>query len=63
MRPGELAKGIGVSVKTLHRWDETGKLPAKRTPSGHRYYLESDLAIALGQEKIKPSRKKLNQRY
>ena len=57
MRPGEFAKRIGVSVKTLHRWDETGKLPAKRTPSGHRYYLESDLAIALGQEKIKPSRK------
>ena len=57
MRPGEFAKRIGVSVKTLHRWDETGKLPAKRTPSGHRYYLESDLAIALGQEKTKPSRK------
>ncbi len=36
MRPGEFAKRVGVSVKTLHRWDETGKLPAKRTPSGHR---------------------------
>lgn len=57
MRPGEFAKRMGVSVKTLHRWDETGKLPAKRTPSGHRYYLESDLAIALGKETTKPSRK------
>lgn len=57
MRPGEFAKRVGVSVKTLHRWDETGKLPAKRTPSGHRYYLESDLAIALGQEISKPKRK------
>lgn len=57
MRPGEFAKRVGVSVKTLHRWDETGKLPAKRTPSGHRYYLESDLAIALGKEVSKPSRK------
>ena len=57
MRPGEFAKKVGVSVKTLHRWDETGKLPAKRTPSGHRYYLESDLAIALGKETTKPSRK------
>ena len=57
MRPGEFAKRIGVSVKTLHRWDETGKLPAKRTPSGHRYYLESDLALALGQEISSPQRK------
>ncbi len=57
MRPGEFAKRIGVSVKTLHRWDETGKLPAKRTPSGHRYYLESDLAVALGKEISKPNRK------
>ncbi len=57
MRPGEFAKRVGVSVKTLHRWDETGKLPAKRTPSGHRYYLESDLAIALGKEISKPKRK------
>ena len=56
MRPGEFAKKVGVSVKTLHRWDETGKLPAKRTPSGHRYYLESDLAIALGKETCIPSR-------
>jgi DNA-binding transcriptional MerR regulator len=31
MRPGEFAKRVGVSLKTLHRWDETGKLPAKRT--------------------------------
>ncbi len=57
MRPGELAKRIGVSVKTLHRWDETGKLPAKRTPSGHRYYTEADLAIALGNKKPEPKRK------
>ena len=28
-----------------------------RTPSGHRYYTESDLAIALGNEKLKPKRK------
>ena len=57
MRPGEFAKRVGVSVKTLHRWDETGKLPAKRTPSGHRYYIEADLAIALGNNKPEPKRK------
>lgn len=57
MRPGEFAKKVGVSVKTLHRWDQTGKLSAKRTPSGHRYYLESDLAIALGTYSTKSSKK------
>ena len=26
MRPGEFAKRVRISVKILHRWDETGKL-------------------------------------
>ncbi|WP_242031205.1 zinc ribbon domain-containing protein, partial [Anabaena sp. FACHB-1237] len=37
-KPHEFAKKIGVSVKTLQRWDVEGKLPAKRTLSGHRFY-------------------------
>ena len=44
------AKHIGVSVKTLQRWDREGKLPAKRTVSGRRYYSEEDLAVALNLE-------------
>ena len=32
MRPHKFAKKLGISVKTLHRWDESGKLKAKRTP-------------------------------
>ncbi|MDB9382614.1 MerR family DNA-binding transcriptional regulator, partial [Nodularia spumigena CS-584] len=32
-KPHEFAEKIGVSVKTLQRWDNSGKLPAKRTPS------------------------------
>ncbi|MDJ0620602.1 MAG: MerR family DNA-binding transcriptional regulator [Calothrix sp. MO_192.B10] len=32
-KPHEFAKLIGVSVKTLQRWDNQGKLPAKRTAS------------------------------
>lgn len=42
-RPHEFAKKIGVSVKTLRRWDKNGKLIAKRTPSNHRYYDDVDL--------------------
>ena len=52
MRPHEFAKELNISVETLRRWDRTGRLPAKRTPSNHRYYTEEDLAIAKG---LKPS--------
>ena len=43
----QFAKQVGVSVKTLQRWDREGRLKAKRTLSGRRYYNEADLATAL----------------
>ena len=43
----QFAKQVGVSVKTLQRWDREGRLIAKRTVTGRRYYDEADLAIAL----------------
>ena len=39
----EAAKKIGVSVKTLQRWDRDGKLVANRTPSNRRCYTDSQL--------------------
>ena len=51
-KPSVFAALIGVSVRTLHRWDNNGKLVAKRTPSNHRYYTEVDLNNYLnGEEK------------
>ena len=39
MKVGELARRAGLSVRTLHHYDEIGLLrPAERTPSGHRLY-------------------------
>ena len=35
---GEFADLLGVSTKTLQRWDKSGKLVAKRTQANHRYY-------------------------
>ena len=49
-RINEFAKRIGKSARTLRRWDETGKLKAKRHPSGHRFYDESDIRKILGIE-------------
>lgn len=37
-KPQEFAEMIGVSVKTLQRWDNEGKLKAYRTPTDRRYY-------------------------
>jgi DNA-binding transcriptional MerR regulator len=41
---GELAKQTGVSVRTLHWYDEIGLLsPSHRTETGHRLYTAGDL--------------------
>lgn len=41
---GELAKRTGLSVRTLHYYDEIGLLPpSHRTASGHRVYSVSDV--------------------
>lgn len=37
-KPNEFAEMIGVSVKTLQRWDNDGKLKAFRSPTDRRYY-------------------------
>lgn len=37
-KPNEFAEMIGVSVKTLQRWDKDNKLKAFRNPSNRRYY-------------------------
>ena len=42
---GELAKSTGLSVRTLHYYDEIGLLlPSQHTGSGHRLYTEADVA-------------------
>lgn len=43
---GQAAQILGVSIDTLRRWDESGKLIAIRKEGGtHRYYREKDLEI------------------
>jgi len=40
IKPNEMAKRLGMSVKTLQRWDLDGTLVAHRTPKNRRYYTE-----------------------
>lgn len=43
---GQAAEYLGVSLNTLRRWDESGKLVAIKKEGGtHRYYRERDLEI------------------
>src|SRR4051794_36128296 len=41
---GALAEVSGVTVRTLHHWDDIGLLrPAERSRSGHRHYAPADV--------------------
>ena len=39
----QAAEFLGISKKTLYRYDEQGILKPLRVPSGHRRYRKSDL--------------------
>lgn len=39
-KPKEMAERLGVTVRTLQKWDNAGKLKAYRTPTNRRYYTE-----------------------
>lgn len=45
---GEAAELLGVSIMTLRRWDESGRLLSVRDkPGGHRYYRKEDIDVFL----------------
>ena len=45
LKVGELAKRTGLTIRTLHHYDEIGLLtPSERTESGHRLYTADDVA-------------------
>lgn len=44
VRIGDLAKGTGLSIRTLHYYDEIGLLsPSHRNQAGHRFYGDQDI--------------------
>lgn len=48
IRLNEMAKRLGVSTKTLQRWDKDGILVAKRNPNNRRYYTENQYLEYIG---------------
>lgn len=53
---GEAAKILGVSQKTLRRWEKKGKILSVRTPGGTRYYKREDIEKLLNNYSISPSK-------
>lgn len=48
LKVGELARRTGVTVRTLHYYEQAGLLkPSHRTPAGHRLYTSRDIARLL----------------
>lgn len=41
LKPRDMSQKIGVSVRTLQKWDKAGILKAYRTPTNRRYYTEA----------------------
>ena len=50
-RAAAFAAKIGVHKNTVKAWDLNGKLPARRTPAGHRYYTDEDVDRYFGVER------------
>ncbi len=48
---GEFAKLLGVSIKTLQRWDREGILTAHRSPTNRRMYTFEQLREVLGEKR------------
>lgn len=47
MTPQEAASEIGVSPRTLHRYEARGLIKAQKLPRGHRRYAPEDVARLL----------------
>src|SRR5574344_305122 len=51
-KPHDFSEMIGVSVKTLQRWDNDGKLKAYRTPTDRRYYTYKQTVIVAHKDRF-----------
>jgi excisionase family DNA binding protein len=50
LTPAEVATLFRVDPKTVTRWAKSGKLTSRRTPGGHRRYLEREIRAMLAHE-------------
>src|SRR5260370_12156037 len=53
----QFAKKVGVSVKTLQKWDRIGVLRGQRTVTNRRYHTDEELARALRLPRVSKERR------
>lgn len=58
LRLGEAARQLGVSVDTVRRYIEDGRLPAFRTPGGQTQVRAEDVAALRGLSAVAPSQRR-----
>lgn len=59
LKPGEAAAMLGVNVKTLTRWANSGKLPVSRTIGDHRRYYRTDIEKIARPTRGRPKKPKI----
>jgi len=55
LRVNDAARLLGVSLNTLRRWSDTGKLATYRSPGGHRRFRREDLQALLAAQQQSPT--------
>jgi len=48
LKPKDVAEQLGITTRTLFRWDEEGIFKARRLPNGRKYYLQGDVDSLTG---------------
>ncbi len=56
LTPAQVAALVFVDPKTVSRWERAGKLPAARTPGGHRRFRMSDVQALIERQRASKSR-------
>lgn len=59
LKPKDMSQKIGVSVRTLQKWDKAGILKAYRTPTNRRYYTEAQYLQYIGKQDDNQSDRKI----
>lgn len=59
LKPKDMSQKIGVSVRTLQKWDRAGILKAYRTPTNRRYYTEAQYLQYIGKKDDNQSDRKV----
>ena len=55
LQVGAVAERLGLSIRTLHHWDETGLVsPSARSPGGFRLYTADDVDRLVTVRRMKP---------